>query len=47
MASKKSMVTGDVPLRFAKSLSAIVNREWEKGTLLDAVSPVTQDLYAT
>lgn len=42
--ARKSKITGDVPLRFAKSLSGIVKREWEKGTFLERVSPVTRDL---
>ena len=36
--------TKDIPLQFAKQLTDIVNQEWESGTFMDKVSPVTQDL---
>ena len=36
--------TKDLPLQFAKQLSAIVNKEWESGTFLSKVTPITQDL---
>ena len=44
MARKKSKITGTVPLRFARSLSGIVKREWDKGSFIDKVTPVTRDL---
>lgn len=36
--------TRDIPLQFAKQLSDIVNQEWEQGTFIQKVSPITQDL---
>lgn len=36
--------TRDIPLKFAKQLTDIVNAEWEQGTFMQKVSPVTQDL---
>lgn len=36
--------TKDTPLKFAKQLSNIVNQEWDNGTFITKVSPVTQDL---
>ena len=36
--------TRDIPLKFAKQLTEIVNQEWEQGTFMQKVSPVTQDL---
>lgn len=36
--------TRDIPLQFAKQLTEIVNQEWEQGTFMQKVSPVTQDL---
>jgi type III restriction enzyme len=36
--------TGDIPLRFAKIISKIVNKAWDDGSLINNVSPITQDL---
>lgn len=36
--------TKDTPLQFAKQLTNIVNQEWENGTFITKVTPVTQDL---
>ena len=36
--------TKDIPLDFAKQLSNIVNQEWESGSFITKVTPVTQDL---
>ncbi len=36
--------TKEIPLDFAKQLSQIVNQEWESGSFLQKVTPVTQDL---
>ncbi len=36
--------TKDIPLQFAKQLSNIVNQEWDNGSFIQNVSPVTQDL---
>jgi type III restriction enzyme len=34
----------DIPLSFAKKLTEIVNNEWESGSFLNKVNPITQDL---
>lgn len=36
--------TKDTPLKFAQQLSNIVNQEWDNGTFITKVTPVTQDL---
>ena len=36
--------TKDIPLDFAKQLTKIVNEEWENGSMMTKVTPVTQDL---
>ena len=36
--------TKDTPIQFAKQLTDIVNQEWENGTFITKVTPVTQDL---
>ena len=36
--------TRDVPLRFARQLTEIVNRAWADGSLLAQVTPITRDL---
>ncbi len=36
--------TKEIPLDFAKQLSNIVNQEWENGSFITKVTPVTQDL---
>ena len=44
MATALNTGTRDIPLQFAKQLTEIVNIEWEQGTFMQKVSPVTQDL---
>ena len=44
MANLLNTGTRDIPLQFAKQLTEIVNQEWEQGTFMQKVSPVTQDL---
>jgi len=44
MARKTLGGTGNIPLQFAGNLTAIVNEAWEDGSLIEKVSPVTQDL---
>lgn len=44
MPSAINIKTKDLPLQFAKQLSAVVNHEWETGTFLNKVSPITKDL---
>lgn len=36
--------TRDIPLKFAKELSALVISEWENGSFISKTTPVTQDL---
>jgi len=36
--------TRDVPLKFARALSALVISEWENGSFISKTTPVTQDL---
>ncbi len=36
--------TKDIPLDFARQLSKLVNQEWDSGSFLSKVTPVTQDL---
>lgn len=44
MATALNTGTRDIPLQFSKQLTDIVNQEWEQGTFMQKVSPVTQDL---
>ena len=36
--------TKDIPLHFANQLTQIVNQEWENGSFMHKVTPITQDL---
>ena len=36
--------TKEIPLDFAKQLTEIVNQEWESGSFINKVTPITQDL---
>ncbi|MDD4083596.1 MAG: DEAD/DEAH box helicase family protein, partial [Sphaerochaetaceae bacterium] len=36
--------TRELPLRFAKAISQIVKKEWDEGTYLQKVTPLTRDL---
>ena len=38
--------TKDIPLKFAKQLTDIVNQEWESGTLINKVTPITAGKHA-
>ena len=44
MPNRTNTSTRDIPLQFAKEVSAIVNKEWEDGSFMDKASSVTQDL---
>ncbi|TRZ92205.1 MAG: restriction endonuclease subunit R [Methanosarcinales archaeon] len=44
MAAALNTGTRDVPLKFARELTSIVNEEWESGSFLAKTTPVTQDL---
>lgn len=36
--------TKDTPIKFAKQLTELVNKEWQDGSFMSKVTPVTQDL---
>ena len=42
----KKVGTRDIPLKLAKTISKIVNDEFENGTLLQKVTPITRDLLS-
>ncbi|MBI5789652.1 MAG: DEAD/DEAH box helicase family protein [Candidatus Schekmanbacteria bacterium] len=44
MAVSLNTGTRDIPLEFARELTAIVSREWESGDFINKTTPVTQDL---
>ena len=44
MPSGTNTGTHDIPLHFAKELSAIVNKEWNNGSFIEKVNSVTRDL---
>lgn len=44
MPTTKSLGTGEMPLKFAKAITEIANKEWKDGTFLQKVSPITKDL---
>jgi type III restriction enzyme len=44
MASAKSLGTGSTPLLLAEIITKSANKEWEDGSFIEKVSPITQDL---
>lgn len=44
MVNAKSLGTRDLPLRLAKQITEIVNKEWDSGNLIEKVTPVTKEL---
>ncbi len=44
MVKTKSLGIGEMPLRFSKAITQLVNKEWEDGTFLQKVSSITKDL---
>ena len=44
MVNAKSLGTGEMPLKFAKIITDMANKEWNEGTFLQKVSPITKDL---
>ncbi len=44
MVSTTHQGTRDIPLRFAKNLTNIVNKAWIDGSFIESVSSITQDL---
>jgi type III restriction enzyme len=44
MRTPNSSGTGHIPLKFAKIVTQMANKEWEDGSFLDKVTPITRDL---
>ncbi|MGB2728251.1 MAG: DEAD/DEAH box helicase family protein [Halobacteriota archaeon] len=44
MVNPKSLGTRHIPLKFAKIVTQMANKEWEDGSFLDKVTPITRDL---
>ena len=44
MTAPKNTGTRDIPLKFAESLTKLVNADWESGRFLQSVTPITADL---
>lgn len=44
MVNSKSLGTGEMPLKFAKIITQMASQEWQDGTFLQKVSPITKDL---
>lgn len=44
MVQAKSLGTGTVPLRLAEKISKMANKEWQDGSFIEKVSPITKDL---
>ncbi|MBE3094106.1 MAG: DEAD/DEAH box helicase family protein [Actinobacteria bacterium] len=44
MVTAKSLGTGTVPLKLADLITKMANKEWNEGTLIEKVTPITRDL---
>ena len=44
MVQAKSLGTGSIPLKLAELISKMANREWQDGSFIEKVSPITKDL---
>jgi len=44
MVQTPTLGTRTVPLKFAKIITQLANKEWEDGTFLDKVNPITKEL---
>jgi len=44
MVQAKSLGTGTVPLKLAELISKMANKEWQEGSFIEKVSPITKDL---
>jgi len=44
MVQAKSLGTGSIPLKLAELISKMANKEWQDGSFIEKVSPITKDL---
>ena len=44
MVQAKSLGTGTIPLKLAELISKMANKEWQEGSFIEKVSPITKDL---
>lgn len=44
MVQAKSLGTGTIPLRLAELITKMANKEWQDGSFIEKVSPITKDL---
>lgn len=44
MVTAKSLGTGENPLKLAELISKMANKEWQEGSFIEKVSPITKDL---
>jgi type III restriction enzyme len=44
MVKSKSPGTGTVPLKFAELITKMANKEWQEGSFIEKVTPITKDL---
>ena len=44
MVTTKSLGTGATPLKLAELITKMANKEWQEGTFIERVSPITRDL---
>lgn len=44
MVQAQSLGTGTVPLKLAELITKMVNKEWQDGSFIEKVSPITKDL---
>jgi len=44
MVTAKSLGTGTVPLKLADLVTKMANKEWDEGTFIEKVTPITRDL---
>lgn len=44
MVQAKSLGTGSIPLKLAELISKMTNKEWQDGSFIEKVSPITKDL---
>src|SRR3989344_3834516 len=44
MVNTQSLGTRDIPLKLAKIITKLANKEWEEGSFIEKVTPITKDL---
>ena len=44
MVNAQSLGTRDIPLKLAKIVTKLANKEWEEGSFIEKVTPITKDL---